>query len=74
MIRTQVRFDKQEYALVRKEARSLGISVAELIRRAIRQQLPPAKDASWMRYAGMLESGDPRASRSVDEVVYGPKD
>lgn len=74
MIRTQVSLDKHEYALARKEARSLGISVAEFVRRAIREQLPPANDAPWMRYAGMVESGDPRSSQSIDEVVYGSKD
>jgi hypothetical protein len=25
----------------------------------------------WMRFAGMLESGDPHSSQTVDEVVYG---
>lgn len=74
MIRTQVSLDKHEYALARKEARSLGISVAEFVRRAIREQLPPAGDVPWMRYAGMVESGDPRSSESIDDVVYGSKD
>jgi Ribbon-helix-helix protein, copG family len=74
MIRTQVSLDKHEYALARKEAKSLGISVAEFVRRAIRERLPAAKDAPWMRYAGMVESGDPRSSQSIDEVVYGGKD
>jgi hypothetical protein len=25
----------------------------------------------WMRYAGVLDSGDPDASSTIDEVVYG---
>jgi hypothetical protein len=74
MIRTQVSLDKQEYALARKEARSLGISVAEFVRRAIRDRLPVVAAAPWMRYAGMVESGDPHSSQSVDEIVYGSKD
>jgi hypothetical protein len=74
MIRTQVSLDKQEYALARKEARSLGISVAEFVRRAIRERLPATEDAPWMRYAGMVESGNQRSSQSIDEVVYGSKD
>jgi hypothetical protein len=74
MIRTQVSLDKQEYALARKEARSLGISVAEFVRRAIRERLPATTDAPWMRYAGMVESGDAHSSQSIDEVVYGSKD
>jgi hypothetical protein len=28
----------------------------------------------WMRYAGMIETGDPRASQTIDDVVYGQKD
>lgn len=74
MIRTQVSLDKHEYDLAKKEARSLGISVAELMRRALRQVLPPRGEAPWMRYAGLVESGDPRSSQSIDEIVYGTKD
>jgi len=50
------------------------ISVAELVRRAIRQMLPPPGNASWMRYAGFIETGNPRSSQSVDKIVYGSKD
>ena len=74
MIRTQVSLDEVEYKLVKKEARALGISVAEFVRRAIRQTFPPAAGAPWVRYAGFIESGDPRSSQSVDDVVYGAKD
>jgi hypothetical protein len=28
----------------------------------------------WMQYAGMIETGDARASQKVDDVVYGEKD
>jgi len=27
----------------------------------------------WMRYAGMIESGDPESSRRIDDIVYGQK-
>lgn len=74
MIRTQVSLDEQEYRLARKEAQAMGISVAEFVRRAIRQVLPPTGDGPWMKYAGFVESGDPRSSRSIDDVVYGAKD
>lgn len=74
MIRTQISLDDREYELARKEAKSLGISVAEFVRRAIRDKLPPATGAPWMRYAGMIESGDPHSSQNIDDVVYGPKD
>jgi hypothetical protein len=74
MIRTQVSLDKREYTLARSQARALGISVAEYVRRAIRDTLPPAGDGPWMRYAGFVESGDPRSSQSIDDIVYGAKD
>jgi hypothetical protein len=74
MIRTQVSLDKQEYALAKKEAKALGISVAEFVRRAVRERLPISKEPPWMRYAGMVESGDPHSSASIDEIVYGFKD
>lgn len=74
MIRTQVSLDKREYALAKKEAKALGISVAEFVRRSIRQNLPIRGDAPWMRYIGFVESGDPNSSQTVDEIVYGSKD
>jgi hypothetical protein len=74
MIRTQISLDKQEYTLAKKEARALGISVAEFVRRAIREMLPVQGDGPWMRYAGFVESGDRRSSQSIDDIVYGTKD
>jgi hypothetical protein len=74
MIRTQISLDEQEYVLVKKEAAALGISVAELVRRALRRTLPVSDQAPWMRYAGLVESGDPNSSQSIDEIVYGSKD
>jgi Ribbon-helix-helix protein, copG family len=74
MIRTQVSLDKQEYTLAKREAKALGISVAEFVRRAVRDRLAPSGNGSWMRYAGMIESGDPHSSQSIDEIVYGSKD
>jgi hypothetical protein len=74
MIRTQISLEEHEYALVKKEAAALGIPVAELVRRALRQALPVNDQAPWMRYAGLVESGDPTSSQSIDEIVYGTKD
>ena len=37
----------------------------------------PGKDSTldpgtpWMKYAGLVETGDPNSSLSIDEVVYG---
>ena len=74
MIRTQISLDAGEYALVKNEAAALGIPIAELVRRALRQALPANDQAPWMRYAGFVESGDPNSSQSIDEIVYGSKD
>jgi hypothetical protein len=74
MIRTQISLEEGEYSLARKEAQALGISIAEFVRRAIREALPPRGQGRWMKYAGFVETGDPGSSRSVDEVVYGQKD
>ena len=75
MIRTQISLDAREYSLVKREARALGIPVAEFVRRAIRHALPARgrTEAPWMRYAGLVESGNARSSQTVDEVVYGSK-
>ena len=74
MIRTQVSLDEQEYALAKKQAKALGIPVAEYVRRAIRETLPAAGAGPWMRYAGFVESGNRRSSQSIDDIVYGTKD
>ncbi len=74
MIRTQVSLDEHEYELAKREAASLGISVAEFVRRAVREMLPTPETGPWMRFAGLVESGDSRSSQSIDEIVYGAKD
>ncbi|MGH9721762.1 MAG: ribbon-helix-helix protein, CopG family [Bryobacteraceae bacterium] len=74
MIRTQVSLDQHEYKLAKAAARALGISVAEFVRRAVRDALPPRGEGSWMKFAGLVETGNPRSSQSVDEIVYGHKD
>jgi hypothetical protein len=74
MIRTQVSLDAGEYKRVKEQSRALGISIAEVIRRAVRDTLPHDTGAAWMHFAGLVESGDPKSSQSVDEIVYGAKD
>ena len=73
-VRTQISLDQAEYRLAKDEARKLGISVAEFVRRAVREALPPAGNAPWMKYAGFVESGNPDSSQEIDEIVYGHKD
>ena len=74
MIRTQISLSKQEYSAAKREAARLGISLAELLRRSLRTALPIDDSKPWMRYAGMVETGDPESSRHIDDVVYGHKD
>jgi hypothetical protein len=74
MIRTQISLSGREYEAAKREARRLGISLAELLRRSLRTLLPTDDSKPWMRYAGMIETGDPQASQKIDDVVYGQKD
>jgi hypothetical protein len=73
MIRTQISLQEDAYRDAKAEARRQGISLAELLRRSIGATLSDRSGhrKPWMRYAGALDSGDRRASRTVDEVVYG---
>ena len=73
MIRTQISLNEEEYAAAKREAQRLGISLAELLRRSLRTVIPADSYRPWMRYAGLVETGDPRSSQHVDEVVYGGK-
>ena len=74
MIRTQISLDEREYKLAKKQAQALGVSVAEFVRRAVRDALPAAGQAPWMKFAGFVETGNPHSSRSIDELIYGRKD
>jgi hypothetical protein len=72
MTRTQISLDPDTFDRAKDEARRRGISFAELVRRSLAETLGPREaDQPWMRLAGVLESGDPEASATVDEVVYG---
>lgn len=71
--RIQIRLPQDEHDAAKREAERLGISLAEFVRRALRTALPADDSQPWMHYAGMVESGDPDASRHIDDVVYGHK-
>jgi len=72
MIRTQISLDEDAYREAKEEARRQGISLAEFLRRLVSAALRHRRtDRPWMRHAGQVSSGDPEASRSVNEVVYG---
>ncbi|MCE7938339.1 hypothetical protein DCC79_05325 [bacterium] len=74
MIRTQVSLSRDEYEAAKAEARRLGISLAELFRRSLRQVIGADESQPWMRYAGMVETGDDRSSQHIDDLIYGHKD
>ena len=74
MIRTQISLSEEEYEAAKIEAQRLGISLAELVRRSVRTMLSVDEKKPWMRYAGMIESGDSKSSQHIDEIVYGQKD
>ena len=74
MIRTQISLSREDYQSAKEEAKRLGISLAELFRRALRGSLPVKDDKPWMRYSGMVESGNLRSSQEIDEMIYGQKD
>ena len=75
MIRTQVSLDKNEYTRTKAAAKAQGISIAEFVRRAIRDALPVQSTGKpWMNFAGMVESGDPHSSQRIDEIIYGHKE
>ena len=69
MVRTQISLSEEEYEAAKREAQRLGISLAELLRRSLRHMLPSDESKPWMRYAGMVESGDPSTSTRIDEVL-----
>jgi hypothetical protein len=73
MIRTQISLAENEYREAKAEAARQGISLAAFLRRALTGALVERRSSTrpWMRHAGILASGDPRASLSVDDVVYG---
>lgn len=73
MIRTQISLLEPEYEAAKAEAKRLGISLAELLRRSLRSVIPADESKPWMRYAGMVESGDADSSRNIDDVIYGQK-
>jgi hypothetical protein len=74
MIRTQISLSAADYRAAKRESARLGISLAEFLRRSLRSRLPVARDKPWMRYAGLITSGDARSSQRIDDVIYGQKD
>ncbi len=73
MIRTQISLPQEDYEAAKKEARQQGVSLAEYFRRALRRAMPAKRQDRWMRFCGMVESGNHHSSRDIDSV-YDEKD
>jgi len=56
MIRTQVSLDEDAYREAKDEARRQGVSLAELVRRALAAALRHRRRSKrpWMRHAGLV--------------------
>lgn len=74
MIRTQISLNQLEYALLKKEAKRSGLSIAEIFRRSLRTMLPVDSKKPWMRFAGLITSANPNSSIEIDDLIYGHKD
>lgn len=74
MIRVQISLPDEEHQAATAEAARLGISLAELLRRSLQSVLPVDEAKPWMRYSGMVASGDSDSSQTLDDLMYGNKD
>jgi hypothetical protein len=70
MIRAPISRDEHAYRVAKKQARKLGVSFAEFVRKA----LPKPGQGPWMKYAGLVETGSPLSSQSIDGIIYGQRD
>jgi hypothetical protein len=73
MMRTQISLTPEEMRAARAEAKRLGISLAELLRRSLWTLLPAEPSRPWMRYAGMIASGDARSSQRILGILAGER-
>ncbi len=73
--RVQLMLDAELDTAVEREARRLGVSRSELVRRLLREQLvpdlPALEDDPIWDFVGMTE-GAADDSQQIDKVVYGP--
>ena len=71
VVKIRIGLSRQEYDAAKKEAEHLGIPLDELLRRALIATLPADDSKPWMRFAGMVKSGNADSSRCHDDTVYG---
>jgi hypothetical protein len=74
MMRTQVSLSGREYRAAKREARRLGISLDELVRRSLRAVLPPISAKPWMRFAGMIDTRRSEVCQNIDDFAYGRRE
>lgn len=68
MVRVKIDLTDEEYNATRRESEILGISIEELIRRLLQCSLFEASSKPWMRFAGMVESGDAKSSQEINSI------
>ena len=74
MKRLQISIEPELDVALTRAARDGGVSKAEVVRRCVRAgvaALPPLEEDPVWEVIGSME-GEPGASESVDDVVYGP--
>lgn len=70
MVRTQISLEDHDHARAKRRAAELGISLSELIRRALRKELGErAGSGDISELFGILDSGHTDTSQRVDELV-----
>jgi predicted nucleic acid-binding protein len=71
MIRTQISFERDEYEMARLAAAAQRISLADFVRRAVSDKLPPRDPRA--PGCAMWDSSkvDSQSSQSIDAIVYG---
>lgn len=76
MKRLQISLEPELDELLAGAARREGVSKAEIVRRSVRREVrrsPSIWDDPTFALFGEFES-DPSDTRSIDDVVYGPRE
>jgi len=73
MKRLQISIEPELDEAVERRAEREGLSKAEVIRRCVREEippLPPIEEDPFYKLMGSVE-GDPDSSMTINDVVYG---
>ncbi len=73
MHRTQISLEEQQYHFLTQESRRRGVSLSELIRQLVTEQMQrrPADDTPLDKLAGMAEGPGEPIGREHDRFLYG---